>query len=214
MNLLLKIYFIEDDNMRKKLKRKYLKIEEIKEEIRLIPGSDIYYAGSNGNIYIYHSRTNSYFKKKLKANYTGYVYTSIKINNKTKTFRVHRLIASIFIDNPNNLPIVGHLNNIKNDNRVDNLYWTSISENTKKAFDDGLAKNDKGYDDSQSFPVYVFDLNNKLLYNFGSTSECAKNLKISKSTVLRQCHHITKGKPRGKFYFRFQDEYNNNGFVL
>lgn len=40
-------------------------------------------------------------------------------------------------------------------------------ENTQKAFDDGLVKNAKGYDDSQSKPVIQYDLQGNEVVRFG-----------------------------------------------
>ena len=47
----------------------------------------------------------------------------IKINLNSKSFYLHRLIAIQFIPNPENHKYVGHRNNNKHDNRIDNLYW-------------------------------------------------------------------------------------------
>lgn len=43
--------------------------------------------------------------------------------------RVHRLVAEAFIDNPNNLPVVRHLNDDPYDNRVVNLKWGTQKDN-------------------------------------------------------------------------------------
>lgn len=60
----------------------------------------------------------------------GYsVVTLYDKNHKPKKFSVHRLVAETFIENPNNLPFINHKNEIKTDNRVDNLEWCTPAYN-------------------------------------------------------------------------------------
>lgn len=47
--------------------------------------------------------------------------------------RVHRLVASAFIGNPNNLPEINHINHIKDDNRVENLERRTTEYNLQEA---------------------------------------------------------------------------------
>lgn len=141
----------------------------------------------------------------------GYLYCTIKIKDvnglyKKKKFRVHKLIAQTFLSNPNNLPVVGHKNNIKTDNRLDNLYWTTYSENTQKAVNDKLLVNKKGYDDSQSKPVIMYETDtNKELGRYGSICEASKLTGCAKTTISRQCKY--KRPTRKPWYFRYDDEY-------
>ena len=44
---------------------------------------------------------------------------------------IHRVVASLFIPNPDNLPCVDHINGVYTDNRVENLRWVTYSENMK-----------------------------------------------------------------------------------
>lgn len=181
-----------------------------KTAIRIASSKD--YADIDGSIYTeitnYRGKsTKRFIKKTQRAGTYGYMYCGIYDNGlrKCKTRRVNRVIAETFIPNPNNLPCVGHRNNIKSDNSVSNLYWTSYSDNSKKAVKDGLLVNAKGADDSQSKPVVWFDSRtNKHLGTFGSIREAVRKTGISQSTISRQArYHRPTRKPT---YFRFQDD--------
>ena len=59
--------------------------------------------------------------------HNGYTYVIINDN----TMYIYRLVAEAFLPNPNNLPIVNHKNEIRNDNRVENLEWCDHDYNIK-----------------------------------------------------------------------------------
>lgn len=69
--------------------------------------------------------------KILKGNHTtqGYIVVGLQVQNKLKIIRVNRLVAKLFISNPNNYEIVDHINGNRMDNRVENLRWVSCSQN-------------------------------------------------------------------------------------
>lgn len=75
-----------------------------------------------------------------KTNF-GYYDTRLCKNGGKKSVFLHRIIAEAFIPNPDNLPMINHINGIKTDNRIENLEWVSASGNSKHAYDNGLKKN-------------------------------------------------------------------------
>lgn len=70
----------------------------------------------------------------------GYLGISLRKNNKSKRFAVHRLVAIAFIPNPENKPEVNHKDGDKQNNRVDNLEWATAKENTNHSINTGLRK--------------------------------------------------------------------------
>jgi hypothetical protein len=71
-------------------------------------------------------------------NDSGYQNISLCINKKTKNYKLHRLIGIHFIPNPKNKPTIYHKNNIKNDNRIENLEWAEMSEQNFQNVDTNL----------------------------------------------------------------------------
>lgn len=89
-----------------------------------------YSVSSEGNVK--NNKTGRVLKKyKYKNGYkNGYELVTLCKNGKTKTFQVHRLVAIMFIPNPENKTCVDHINCVRNDNRVENLRWVTHKENS------------------------------------------------------------------------------------
>lgn len=68
----------------------------------------------------------------------GYLTVNLYKDGKRKTKRVHILVAETFIPNPNELPVVNHIDGNKTNPNYENLEWTSYSENTLHAHKTGL----------------------------------------------------------------------------
>lgn len=77
------------------------------------------------NIYI--SNMGNVRGRKVSNRGDGY----LRISYKNKNYRVHRLVAELFIPNTENKPQVDHINRNRSDNRVQNLRWATHSENQK-----------------------------------------------------------------------------------
>lgn len=199
---------------RRKMTNFLIKKESIKEEMRLIKGSLTDYITPTGNIYKDYG-DNMFFHKSVFPNKNnGYLYCGITYEDGQKQRRVHILVAEAYIPNPNNLPVVMHLDNNKKNCCIENLKWGTIQENTQQANNDGLMVNDKSWEDSQSIPVCSFNLKQELLNKYGSVGEAARQTGITKSAILNQCNHKVKTKPRCGYHFRYLFEYESNGFIL
>lgn len=59
----------------------------------------------------------------------GYKNIVLCINQKRKTFRLHRLVAIAFIPNPDNLPEIDHIDGDRTNNHLDNLRWSTRKAN-------------------------------------------------------------------------------------
>lgn len=78
--------------------------------------------------------------KKQRLNRNNYLITDLPKDGKSKTREVHRLVAQTFVANPDNLPVVNHIDGNKQNNYYKNLEWTTYSGNIKHAHATGLNK--------------------------------------------------------------------------
>lgn len=89
----------------------------------------------DGKIYSFHNRGGFKLPEPrlalLNKDRNGYLRVYYTENTKQKLKSVHRLVAELFIPNPENKPCVNHINSIRDDNRVENLEWVTHSENNK-----------------------------------------------------------------------------------
>lgn len=78
-------------------------------------------------------------------NENGYMYVTLRKDNKSNTRTVHRLVAEAFIPNPDNKPFVNHLNANRAYPHVDNLEWCTQSENIIHAYKIGNMSQKKNF---------------------------------------------------------------------
>ena len=68
----------------------------------------------------------------------GYLVVCTQVNKKKKNYYIHRLVAQLFIPNPENKKEVNHKDGNKGNNIVTNLEWVTRSENCLHAYKIGL----------------------------------------------------------------------------
>lgn len=109
-----------------------------------------------GEARLWHAYKKKYVPSIVRLDKDGYEMVYARdYEGKSTTARVHRLVAEAFIPNPENKPVVNHLNGIKDDNRAENLRWSTISENTQHGY------NELGVLSAQSRPVELYIGGNK-----------------------------------------------------
>jgi hypothetical protein len=97
---------------------------------------------------------------------------------------VHRLVAEYFIDNPDSLPQVNHTDGDKSNNRVDNLEWTSGSQNIRLAHKAGQMRNRTDAGDVDILTVeQVIDLYTAIKRDKVGISAKARELGIPRTTA-------------------------------
>lgn len=76
-------------------------------------------------------RGGQYYGMILKShvNKKGYVYQQLRKDNKTFTHLLHRLVAEVFIPNPENKPNINHIDANTSNNNINNLEWCTQKEN-------------------------------------------------------------------------------------
>lgn len=142
-----------------------------------------YAATEDGQIYSYKS------KKFLKQqpHRDGYLLATLYKDGKPRTFLVHRLIAETFLENPNELPQINHIDQNKTNNCVSNLEYCSASYN-------------KLYSAARKIKC----LETGVIYN--SEKEAAEELHLGKGnlwSVLNGRRNTTGG-----FHFEYVNERN------
>lgn len=125
----------------------------------------------------------------------GYLYIDFEVNGVKTRHAIHRLIAQAFIPNPYNYPIINHINEIKDDNRIENLEWCTHSYNlsyghrAEKALISRKTNNSR----TQQLEVEQRDLNGNLIATFVSISDASRQTNISCWAIWQSCNkgHIT-----------------------
>ena len=86
----------------------------------------LYAITEDGRVWSY--KNNKFLK--LGNHHSGYLNIRLFKDGFSKIYSVHRLVAEAYLDNPNNWPCVNHKNEIKTDNRAENLEFCTVRYNS------------------------------------------------------------------------------------
>ena len=117
--------------------------------------------------------------------YDGYLKGAVCVNKKMTPYRVHRLVAEHFIDNPHNKPEVNHIDGNKLNNDVSNLEWATREENIAHCVANGLQIPFKGEEVGTSILTQkqVLEIRSKFVPRKYSRSVLAKEYNVSEGCI-------------------------------
>ena len=116
-------------------------------------------------------------------NNAGYHRVCLYNKPKKKRFFRHRLVALLFLENPNNYTEVNHIDGDKNNNHVSNLEWVDRQKNEREAHRTGL----KLY---HPFKV-IFTNGDEKTYEF--VIDLANEINVTRRSVLNYLQGKSKG---------------------
>ena len=140
---------------------------------------------------------------------SGYIDFSLKRNGVRYHRTLHRMMGEMFIPNPNNLPLVRHLDDIPDHNWLENLYWGSTEDNMQDCIRNGnfryLTDDDREKAmQKRRTPVVAILFRDGTRTIYPSQQEASRQLGINQrdiSDVVRRNNHGAKG-----YYFMNADE--------
>lgn len=121
----------------------------------------------------------------------GYERVGLMKQGKRKVYRVHRLVAEMFIENPCNYPQINHIDENKTNNIVNNLEWCSAKYNMNYG---NVGKKRK--------PVLQYSKDGTFISRYDSIADAEKATNIITQSISR----CAKGKRKSAngFIWKFE----------
>lgn len=173
-----------------------------KELSRDVEGYEGLYKVSNlGNIksadrFVKHSGKHTRIQKGriLKNLLNAHGYSEVGLYNtdgKAHRQRVHRIVATAFIPNPDNKLEVNHIDEVKTNNHVENLEWCTRLENERHGTKRERSTAGTDYKEigrKNSKEVYQYDTNGELIKVWPSLAEINRTLGYSQGNISMCCN--------------------------
>ena len=159
-----------------------MKIEYLNEIWKDIKGYENYQVSNYGRVR--NKKTNRILKQHIQRG--GYYKVSLYLDGKQNYYLVHRLVAIAFIPNPNNYKYVNHKNEIKTDNRVENLEWCSFEYNINFGTRN-IRSSESKINGKKSKAILQYDLQGNFIKEWPSISEIHRQLGFASSNISACC---------------------------
>ncbi len=146
-----------------------------------------YYVSENGDVV---SFSKFLAGRILKCSWSKGGYPRATIEK--EVYLVHRVVAFLFVPNPDNKFYVNHKNGIKNDGRASNLEWCTMKENNIHAYETGLKVLPKGKDDKRSKPIFQYDKQGNFIRAWESSRHPQRELGFRQGCIMNNLSGLQK----------------------
>ena len=155
-------------------------------------------------------------EKELKFNVDKDGYRTVLL--KGKRWKVHRLVAHMFVDGYFDGAEIDNINTIRDDNRSENLRWCTSKENNNNDLslinrseahrgENNAMFGKHGKDNKNSIAIEKIDKNTgEILKIYDSITEARKDLGLKYDTNIRQCLKGYKRKTAHGFIWKYHKE--------
>ena len=120
------------------------------------------------------------------------------VNLSRKSYKVHRLVAAAFIENPNGLPCINHKDEDKTNNNAENLEWCTHRYNNNYGTRNARISQNEGRG------IIQYNLDGIEIKRWRSSADAARHYGVSRSSIYGCCskrQHTSCG-----YVWRFADE--------
>ena len=121
-----------------------------------------------------------------RMNRKGYLYVQLNDGEKNHCCLVHRLVAETFIPNPENLPIVNHIDECCVHNSVDNLEWISYKGNSNHG-----TRNERIVRE-RKIPIIGFLDSGETTLRYPSRYDASRDLGVSEHAIRAAMKNLNK----------------------
>lgn len=111
---------------------------------------------------------------KPRLNKQGYLYLTLSKDGKSKTYKIHRLVAQHFVDGYEEGLCVNHIDGNKINNAADNLEWITLGDNIRHAIALKLKPDIQFGENSPACIGYIEAINEygEVTHTFAGEREC------------------------------------------
>jgi hypothetical protein len=136
-----------------------------------------------------------------KLSNRGYYHVHLRKDGKVKDFTIHRLVAMMFLPNFRELPEINHINEVKTDNRVENLEWCTRSQNVRHSLPDTRRPNTRRpRKRARNEPIIQSDSHGSIVKTWDNVREIELATKMSAWSIYQCC----EGKRKTAYGFKWQ----------